>query len=166
MQGLIQSGRGCIVKSEPLKLGFAKSDRIRSEASRGNRTLLCAAWKAGDAPASWNAESGVDLQIQLADVTGVTRKERLRAKYAAHHLYRETDGTHMAKITLEKHYEVRHWMRTLACSELELREAIKAVGPEDVDVRRHLQSNASPTSRWNSLAERAKRGSSTGFGDL
>ncbi len=65
----------------------------------------------------------------------------------------------MAKITIEKDYEVRHWMRTLACSELQLREALKAVGPDEEQVRHHLQGNVPSTSRWHSLEERAKHGS-------
>ncbi|WP_436192502.1 DUF3606 domain-containing protein [Pseudorhodoferax sp. LjRoot39] len=67
---------------------------------------------------------------------------------------------------MEKDYEVRHWMRTLACSELELRQAIKAVGPDEQEVRRYLQGKIPSTSRWRSLAERSKRGGSTGCGDL
>jgi hypothetical protein len=72
----------------------------------------------------------------------------------------------MAKITLEKDYEVRHWMRTLACSELQLREAVTAVGTDEEQLRRHLRDKVPSPSRWNSLAERLKRGGSTGFGDL
>lgn len=33
-----------------------------------------------------------------------------------------------ATISLEKPYEVRHWMRELNCSEGELYEAVRAVG--------------------------------------
>ncbi len=70
----------------------------------------------------------------------------------------------MAKITIEKDYEVRHWMRTLTCSELQLRQAVKAVGPEEEAVRRYLQKEVPLSSRWNMLARHSRRGRSSGFG--
>lgn len=72
----------------------------------------------------------------------------------------------MADITLDKAYEVRHWMRVLACSELQLRQAVKAVGTREEDVRRYLQSSVSPASRWTALTDKAKPGGFTGPGDV
>lgn len=71
---------------------------------------------------------------------------------------REPKGTGMADINIEKDYEVRHWMRVLACSELQLREAVRAVGIDEDEIRRHLRENVPSTSRWSSLEERSKQG--------
>ncbi len=42
------------------------------------------------------------------------------------------------RINLEEQYEILHWIRRLGCSEQQLRDAVRAVGPIAADVRRHL----------------------------
>jgi hypothetical protein len=42
------------------------------------------------------------------------------------------------RIDLDDRYEIMHWSRRLGCSELQLRDAVHAVGADGADVRRHL----------------------------
>lgn len=72
----------------------------------------------------------------------------------------------MAKVSLQKNYEVRHWMRVFACSELRLREAAKAVGTDEEAVRDYLRSHDDSASKWDALAERSRPGGLTSFGRL
>jgi hypothetical protein len=39
-------------------------------------------------------------------------------------------------ISLEKPYEIRHWVRTLDCTEIQLYAAVRAVGHDVAAVRR------------------------------
>jgi hypothetical protein len=52
-------------------------------------------------------------------------------------------GTHMhfdhQHISLVKEYEVRHWMRTIQCSQEELFDAVRVVG-NDVEQVRHYRA--------------------------
>lgn len=52
----------------------------------------------------------------------------------------------LEQISIERDYETRYWARTLHCTETELREAVRAVGTEVDDVRRHLGPRAVPAS--------------------
>lgn len=45
-------------------------------------------------------------------------------------------------ISIEREYEVRYWARTLHCTEIELREAVRMVGTGVNEVRRHLGPRA------------------------
>lgn len=42
------------------------------------------------------------------------------------------------RIDLDERHEILHWSRRLGCSEQQLRDAVRAVGPIAADVRRHL----------------------------
>ena len=42
------------------------------------------------------------------------------------------------RINLDERYEILHWSRRLGCSEQQLRDAVRAVGPIAANVRRHL----------------------------
>ena len=42
------------------------------------------------------------------------------------------------RINLDAREEIVHWSRRLACSESQLRDAVRAVGSMAVDVRRYL----------------------------
>jgi hypothetical protein len=55
------------------------------------------------------------------------------------------------EINLAKQYEVRHWMRTLGCTELELYGAVKAVGTRVEDVREYIRSTVPRSSKWDAL---------------
>jgi len=41
-------------------------------------------------------------------------------------------------VSIEHDYETRYWARTMHCTETELREAVRAVGNDVEDLRRHL----------------------------
>jgi len=41
-------------------------------------------------------------------------------------------------INLNERGEILHWSRRLGCSEQQLRDAVRAVGPMAADVKRHL----------------------------
>lgn len=43
------------------------------------------------------------------------------------------------QIRIEHDYETRYWARTLHCTEIELRDAVQAVGHDAEAVRRHLR---------------------------
>lgn len=47
-------------------------------------------------------------------------------------------------ISLEKPYVVRHWLRTFKCSEAELYQAVRLVGPNATDVTRFLRPSRPP----------------------
>ena len=42
------------------------------------------------------------------------------------------------RINLNERSEILHWSQRLACSERQLREAVRAVGAKAADVRRYL----------------------------
>jgi hypothetical protein len=42
------------------------------------------------------------------------------------------------RINLDERHEILHWIRRLGCSESQLRDAMRAVGPIAADVKRHL----------------------------
>jgi hypothetical protein len=46
-------------------------------------------------------------------------------------------------IALGEDYEVRDWVKSLGCTEKELRDAVRAVGNSVEKVRAHLASNQS-----------------------
>ena len=46
-------------------------------------------------------------------------------------------------ISLEQEHELRHWTKSLGCSEDDLRAAVKAVGNSADAVRKYLTSHAS-----------------------
>lgn len=48
-------------------------------------------------------------------------------------------GQDRKEISLEEDYEVRDWMKSLGCTEAELRAAVKAVGHSAEKVREYLK---------------------------
>jgi hypothetical protein len=42
------------------------------------------------------------------------------------------------RINLNERAEILHWSQRLGCSEQQLRDAVRAVGPNAADVRRHV----------------------------
>lgn len=51
---------------------------------------------------------------------------------------RATRESWEVEINLAERYEITHWSRRLGCSEQQLRDAVRAVGPRASAVRRHL----------------------------
>ncbi|APW39779.1 hypothetical protein RD110_23385 [Rhodoferax koreense] len=49
-----------------------------------------------------------------------------------------TPTTTSEPISIDRDYEVRYWARTLHCTEIELKEAVRAVGTDVEEVRRRL----------------------------
>jgi hypothetical protein len=43
-----------------------------------------------------------------------------------------------SRINVNQPYEVQYWCKELRCTEQQLRDAVRAVGPMVKDVRRHL----------------------------
>lgn len=43
-----------------------------------------------------------------------------------------------SRINVNQPYEVQYWTKELRCTEQQLRDAVKAVGPMVKDVKRHL----------------------------
>jgi hypothetical protein len=49
-----------------------------------------------------------------------------------------SDGAPPEPVSIDRDYEARYWARTLRCTEIELREAVRAVGTDVAEVRRYL----------------------------
>jgi hypothetical protein len=43
-----------------------------------------------------------------------------------------------ARVNVDEDWEVRYWCGEFGCTEVQLRAAVRAVGPMAADVRRHL----------------------------
>lgn len=52
--------------------------------------------------------------------------------------------TEHLSISLDKDYEVRHWMRTLNCTQSALYDAVRAVGKRVPDLRAYLAIEKGP----------------------
>ena len=52
--------------------------------------------------------------------------------------------TEHLSISLDKDYEVRHWMRTLDCTQSALYDAVRAVGKRVPDLRAYLAIETGP----------------------
>jgi hypothetical protein len=51
---------------------------------------------------------------------------------------RETGKPDDSRINVNEAYELRYWTKELGCTEQQLREAVKKVGPMVKDVKRYL----------------------------
>lgn len=58
---------------------------------------------------------------------------------------KKATGQDRKLISLSEDYEMRDWMKSLGCTEADLRAAVKAVGNSAEAVRDYLRKTASPT---------------------